>query len=196
MAVSIHNFDEEYVKELATIELAYHIFREVKVSFHFNQLAEEIKKIKKINNESLHDILPQLYTELNLDGRFLHLGKNEWGLKSWYSLETAEELLKIREADDDVEDDDFVELIDEEIIAPTKSKKNKSYDLADDTDTDEFDTDEEEIADEEEMDDDLDEDIDADIDDFTDEDLDYEDVDEDKAADGEIYYIDEELDKE
>ncbi len=196
MAVSIHNLDEEYVSELATIELAYHIFKEAKNSLHFNQLAEEIKEIKKIDGERLYDILSQLYTELNLDGRFLHLGKNEWALKSWYSVATAYELLKVPELDEDEEDDDFVEELDDEPIILAIGKKKKIYDadeVIDDEDVDleELSTDDDKFSDDEDLDDEPDEDLDVDLGDLVDEDLDYEDLDEDENTEDESYYIDE-----
>jgi DNA-directed RNA polymerase subunit delta len=203
MAVSVYNFDEEYVKELATIELAYQIFKETKSPFYFNQLAEEIKKIKQINNDKLYDVLPQLYTELNLDGRFLHLGKNEWALKSWYSVATADELLRVREIDEDEED--IVELLDEEPSIVTKGKMHKDYELDsdidndDDIDLDAIDEDAVDLADDDDLDANIDEDLDADLDeeldDLTDEDLGYE-ADEEEIAADDAYFNDEKMDEE
>lgn len=191
MAVSIRDFDEEYIKELATIEIAYHIIKEAKTTFHFKQLAEEIKNIKKIDDDRLYDVLPQLYTELNLDGRFLHLGKNEWALKSWYSVAAADELLKVREIYDEEDEeeeeaeDEIVELLDDDPVVSAKKKKKGDFDV-------------EEEADEELSDDD---DVDTDLDDLADEDLDYaedeaEDEIEEVDLEDAVYYIDEEFAEE
>ena len=191
VANTIYNFDEDHVKELATIELAYQIFKETKNPFHFNQLADEIKKIKQISSEKLYDVLPQLYTELNLDGRFLHLGKNEWALKSWYSVAKADEILHARDIEDD--DEEIIELLDEEPIVPKKAKKaSKAYklnelDAIDDIDEDADDETDDLEIDDELRDEDLDEVLDEDLDEVLEKDL-GEDLDEELSEE-----LDEEL---
>lgn len=210
MAKTIYNLDEDHVRELATIELAYQIFKEAKNPFHFNQLAEEIKKIKQISSEKLYDVLPQLYTELNLDGRFLHLGKNEWALRSWYSVAKADEILHARDIEDDEEE--VIELLDEEPVTPKKAKKGKKAfetdeeaDDADDLDSDldedlddDLDSDLDEDLDDDldddladDLDEDLDEELDEELDDIIDDDLDFENDADEEVSEDEIYYIDE-----
>ena len=34
---------------------------------------------------------PQFYTDMNIDGRFLAIAENQWGLREWYPVEQIEE---------------------------------------------------------------------------------------------------------
>ncbi|OEF99860.1 DNA-directed RNA polymerase subunit delta [Vulcanibacillus modesticaldus] len=105
-------FDDKRVSELPSIDIAYEILKQTRKTFYFNDLAKEISEIKGIDQEEMLDKLSQLYTEINIDGRFVHLGDNEWGLKSWYPLDKAEAIHFVR--DDDTDDLDDLVLDDEE----------------------------------------------------------------------------------
>ena len=190
MSNNIYQFDEDTINELSTIEIAYEILKQTKNPFVFKELAEKIGELKKLNSEKLLDVLPQLYTELNIDGRFIHIGKNEWGLKSWYSLEKAEALQLLKNADDDDEDDEEISYLndddepDEVVVEDNLYKVDKDEDDEDDED----DVEEEDIIIEDELifeeDDEEDEEKDVEEDD---EDIDTEE-DEDIEDDEEDYY--------
>lgn len=58
-------------------------------------------------------MIAQLYTEINIDGRFICVGKSLWGLKRWYPTEQATDAAvaqNVKEDDsDELEEDPFDE---------------------------------------------------------------------------------------
>ena len=52
---------------------------------------DEIQKLLGLSNEEVAEKIGQFYTDLNVDGRFISIGDNRWGLKGWYPVEQVEE---------------------------------------------------------------------------------------------------------
>lgn len=181
--MSLAQYSKEQLQELSLIEMAYEFLKNSKQPISFHDLVNEIKQAAGISEEEIRSRLAQFYTDMNIDGRFLALGENRWGLRVWYPVDTAEEEVqtavkpKKKKAkklldEEDIDLDEFDEIEDEE------------YD-----DLDDFD-DEDDLLDDEDVFDELDE-----VDEF--EDDDDEDVledDEEFALDGEEDLDDEELD--
>ena len=173
--MSLKQYSEEQLKELSLIELSYELFSETKEPFSFYDLVDRMASELGVTRDELLEKLPQFYTELNIDGRFVCLGETRWGLRAWYPYDQAEEEVlpvakpKKKRAKKFEEDDDFAE-----------------YDSADEEDFEE----DEDLVELDELDDDLvddvvdefdDEEIDEDEDlDLEDEDLDLEDEDDDE----------------
>src|SRR4051794_3320831 len=148
--------------------MAFEFLKNSKQPISFHELVNEIKTAAKISNEEIRTRLAQFYTDINIDGRFLSLGENRWGLRFWYPVDTAEE----------------------EVITAVKPKKKKAKKVVDEEELEDFDEIDEEdyddlddFADDDDDllddDDDLDEDLD-DVDEFDDDDdvLDEDDEDE------------------
>lgn len=167
--------------EMSLIEITYQILSDRKQPMAFNEIVDEIVELLGSSKESVVENIAQFYTDLNIDGRFLNVGGNTWGIKGWYSV-------------DQFEDD----------IVPTVKKKKKKAKILDDEydevldefedeDLDEFEDeldDEDLLDDEDDLEDDLDDDLDDVDDEFEEEDdllIDDEFEDED---------LDEELDEE
>lgn len=162
--LSLQQLSKEELREMSLIELGYQYLEQNKQALSFNELVEEIANLLGIPMEDMRSRMVQFYTDLNIDGRFISLGDNRWGLRIWYPYDQ----------------------IDEEVVAPVKTKKKKSKKVVEEEDED--------LLDDEDLDyDDLD-----DLDDFEDEDdlidddeeVDDEDFDED---DDEVFEDDEEL---
>ncbi|MBM7645390.1 DNA-directed RNA polymerase subunit delta [Scopulibacillus daqui] len=145
------------------IERVYDILEEAKQPRNFYELADQIVG-NELSDEERVEALARLFTDMNLDGRFLNIGENSWGLTSWYPIEQREDValhLTSKKKKKKQEDDDF-----------------DDYDVLDE-DLDEIDEDfDEEDFDEEDFDeyadyDDDDDDKDVDHDLVEDEDEDY-----------------------
>jgi len=113
------------MQKLAMIDLANFLMMDEKKAMDFHDVFNRIAEIKGFSESEKMDQLSQFYTDLNVDGRFMTIGSNVWGLKRWYQ----------------------VDQIDEEIGAgPTKKKKAKKAVKEDDYEED-YDVEEEEEED-------------------------------------------------
>jgi len=115
MAITLAKSQEE-IMQLPLVELAWEILRAKKEPFYFRDLMDEIRTLRGMSQEAVLDVIARLYTEINIDGRFLCIGQNVWGLKRWYPVDkTAEKAAGkrfVRSTGDAFSDDD--EDIDEE----------------------------------------------------------------------------------
>ncbi|MDY0394260.1 DNA-directed RNA polymerase subunit delta [Virgibacillus halophilus] len=158
--MSLKSMNKDELQNKAMIDLATMILTEEKKAMDFHDIYEKVADIKGFTGEGKEEALVQFYTDLNVDGQFLTLGSNMWGLKRWYP----------------------VEQIDEDITAEPKKKKTKKKSPAKKKKLDD-ELDMEEIVVDENMKEDYDpreEDADAfenDYDELDEEDLDEEDYD-------------------
>lgn len=174
--------DPERVKEMPMVDLAFEVLKAANTPYYYRDLMMEIAKIRGLSEEGINQFIAQVYTEINIDGRFACVGSNMWGLKRWYPVERSEDPVgnakrtRIINDDDDLEDDDL--FADEE---------DDSY-AADDDDYDAYDEDREEFEEAEE-DGEVDEDVeleDEEIDEeVSDEELDSDEEDDEEAFDDE-----------
>lgn len=116
-AQALH-IDPNEVKELPLVDLAYKILQETNKPFYYRDLMAEVARLRGMSEDEVNEVIARLYTEINVDGRFVHIGNNVWGLKRWYPVDKAmdksggKQFIR-REVDWD-EDDDDVDLYEEE----------------------------------------------------------------------------------
>ncbi|HDR4724990.1 DNA-directed RNA polymerase subunit delta [Bacillus cereus group sp. Sample62] len=173
--MNFKQYSPEELKECSMIEVVHSVLGDKRQATTFNELVREIAQVLGLSQEQVNAKLAQFYTDLNIDGRFINLGENRWGLRSWYPYEQ----------------------IDEEILPQPKPKKKRKveedgFDDYIEEDDDEF-SDAEGNADEEEVedldkvleeedgdDDDLDDLDEDDDDDFAEEELEYDETEEEE----------------
>jgi DNA-directed RNA polymerase subunit delta len=184
--LSLDQLSKEEISEMSLIELAYELLLEKKQAFTFNEIVDEIAKIADLSETEVRSRIAQFYTDINIDGRFLTLGENRWGLRVWYPVDQTEEdavtttkpkkkkAKKAVAADlddfDEIDEEDYDDLdgFDEEeefeeddILDVDDDDDDDDDDLIDDDldEVDEFDEDLEELDEEEDLDEELDEDL-------------------------------------
>jgi DNA-directed RNA polymerase subunit delta len=184
--------EAEKAKEMPMVDLAFEILKSSNTPHYYRDLMMEIAKVKGLSEDQVNDVIAQLYTEINIDGRFACVGTNLWGLKRWYPVEkgddgmgNAERPRIINDDDDDLDDDDvfgedegYDNDDDDDDLDDDDDK-----DFYDDDDTDNDDKDEEDS--EEEIDESIDDDLDEEIEDELDNDLDDADGDDSEDLDDE-----------
>src|SRR6478735_710127 len=156
---------------MSMIEIAYALLEEKtdRQAMSFQEIIAEIKAAAEMSDQELKTRLAQFYTDINIDGRFLTVGDNHWGLRGWYPFDQAEEevipVAKPKKAVvEEVEDfDDLEEDLDYEDVDDLDEEEDFE-------DIDELEEDEDDLA--EDDFDDLEDDLD---DDEEDEEEDYED---------------------
>ncbi|MGD6889871.1 DNA-directed RNA polymerase subunit delta [Bacillus mobilis] len=170
--MNFKQYSPEELKECSMIEVVHSVLGDKRQATTFNELVQEIAQVLGLSQEQVNAKLAQFYTDLNIDGRFINLGENRWGLRSWYPYEQ----------------------IDEEILPQPKPKKKRKVEedgfddyIEEDEDEDDVDGNEEEVEDldkvleeEDGDDDDLDDLDEDDDDDFAEEELEYDETEEEE----------------
>ncbi|MDT2596030.1 DNA-directed RNA polymerase subunit delta [Enterococcus dongliensis] len=105
-------FDGLNKDELSMIEVAHAILEERADVMDFSDLVNQIQNYLGKSDSEIRDALAQFYTDLNIDGSFISLGDNRWGLRSWYAIDSIDEEVN-HGLDDDEED------------APRRKKRKK-----------------------------------------------------------------------
>lgn len=140
--MKIRELSKEELVEESFVDLAYALLEETHETKTYPEIVAEIEQLLGLSKEDMKKRLAQFYTDMNIDGRFLILGENRWGLREWYPVEQIEEE-----------------------SAPTVKARKKKAKVSDDEDFDDLEL---ELEDELEFDD-FDEDDDEDEDDDADE---------------------------
>jgi len=146
--------------ELSMVEVAHAILEAKNEVLDFNQLLVEIQEYMELSDEALEARMARFYTDLNIDGSFISLGDNRWGLRDWYPIDSIDEEIA-------------TSMEDEEVKKPRKKRKKvNAFGTEDDLiDYNDDDPEDEELLDDEDLDsDDLDDDMDVDLDDDDEED--------------------------
>ncbi|HET7658416.1 MAG TPA: DNA-directed RNA polymerase subunit delta [Bacillales bacterium] len=93
MATKAKSRDE--LKEMSMLELACEILKTEKQPLPFQEIVEQIKDVKQLDSEGSEEHIARLYTNVNLDGRFIFIGENHWGLREWYPFDQSKEDIEI-----------------------------------------------------------------------------------------------------
>ncbi|WP_026963009.1 DNA-directed RNA polymerase subunit delta [Alicyclobacillus herbarius] len=180
MAVALSKSQDE-IQQMPLVELAWEILRTRKEPCNFRDLVADIQALRGMTDEQVMEVIARLYTEINIDGRFICLGQNTWGLRRWYPVDrTAEKALSSKrfvrksgdafsDEDEDVDVDEYED--DEDILEDEDAVLDEDTDDAEvtdeDQDSDDLETDD---LDDGDSDEDLTDEEDSDL--LTDEDLD------------------------
>lgn len=148
---------EELIEE-SFVDLTYALLAETHETKTYPEIVEEIEKLLELSKEDMKARLVQFYTDMNIDGRFLILGENRWGLREWYPVEQIEEesapTVKARkkkakvaddeefedmdlEMEDELDFDDFDEDDEDEDVTPKLGEEVEVIDFDAETDEDE-----------------------------------------------------------
>jgi DNA-directed RNA polymerase subunit delta len=114
----------EKIRETAMVDLAYDQLKSSGEPMLYRDILNTIAKQKGFTKDDVERYIAQLYTEINIDGRFVCVGRSLWGLKHWYPIETSTDSAIVANVKDDYDadlddddlfgsDDDFTDEIDE-----------------------------------------------------------------------------------
>lgn len=188
--MELKQFEGERKEEIAMIRVAKAVLEEEGKVMSFNDLINEVANFIEISEAEKKNRMAQFYTDMNVDGEFISLGENQWGLRNWYPVDSINEVLTHEndEADmiptispDGFDDYDAVALeaeIDEEAeIEVEKDDEDTLVDIDGDGSVENLDEYQDDLDADDLGDDELDELTIVDEDDLLDEDLDEEDED-------------------
>jgi DNA-directed RNA polymerase subunit delta len=89
--VKLAQFEDQNKDELSMIEVAHAILDQKGEILDFSALLKEVQDFLNINSKEIISKTSQFYTDLNIDGSFISLGENRWGLRSWYPIDFIDE---------------------------------------------------------------------------------------------------------
>lgn len=166
--MSFRDMTKEQLEEEALIDLSFSILQEKRETLTFQELLNEIQNLTGLSEEEVKDRSLQFYTDMNIDGRFLAIDGNRWGLREWYPVDQIEEetapTVKIRkkkakasldddELDEELEEDEILFEEDfDEFVEDDEVEDEEDIDFDDDEEIDEIEEIEEDLI---EDDDDL-----------------------------------------
>ncbi|MGG0261636.1 DNA-directed RNA polymerase subunit delta [Bacillus mycoides] len=170
-------YSPEELKECSMIEVVHSVLGNKRQATTFNELVQEIAQVLGLSQGQVNTKLAQFYTDLNIDGRFINLGENRWGLRSWYPYEQIDEEIlpqpkpkKKRK----VEEDGFDDYIEEDDVEEAEEVEEVEEDVVD----------LDKVLEDEDADDDLD-DLEEDNEDFAEEELEYDETEEEEEEEEE-----------
>lgn len=165
--LSLQELPTENLEERSFIDAAHSIFKNKKEVLTFKELLDKVASSLQLTEEQARARMVQFYTDLNIDGRFMALGENRWGLRAWYPIDQIDEEVvpsvktkkkkgkKAKEEvfleDDDLEYDDIDELDDEDDLENEEEEEEEEFEEELEEDEEEFDDDDEEILDDDEF---------------------------------------------
>lgn len=120
--MELNRFKDTNRNELSMIEVAYAILEETGDVYNFTELLIEVQEYLGLDEKTLEDRMARFYTELNVDGRFISLGENRWGLRIWYPIDSIDE-----EIVNSIDDDDLPRR-----LRRKKKRKLNAFDETDD----------------------------------------------------------------
>lgn len=141
--LNFRELTKDQLAEESLIELANSILVEQGQPITFQEIISVIKDLGARTEDQIKAEIVQFYTDMNVDGRFIVLGENRWGLREWYAIDQVEEetapTVKAHKHEDvedlelEVEEDE-----DELELEDNANDFDDSDDLDDDDDEDEL----------------------------------------------------------
>ncbi|HET7521923.1 MAG TPA: DNA-directed RNA polymerase subunit delta [Bacillales bacterium] len=111
--MGLEALSREKLQDISMIDLAYEVLASEKQPLTFMDVVEKVKEMKDVPEGEYEEQIARLYTNMNLDGRFVGIGEKHWGLRGWYPFDQKEEDIEVpapkpkkkrREDDEDLED--------------------------------------------------------------------------------------------
>lgn len=127
--MELNQFKGQKKNELAMVDVAQAILETTGQVMEFNDLLAEVADYLELEDDVLEQEMIQFYTDLNVNGRFISLGDNRWGLRAWYPIDSIDEEIT---HDNDEEDE------------RPRRKKHKGFDAYEDEEADEEEVEEDE----------------------------------------------------
>lgn len=73
----------EIDKPMSEVDLAYQVLAENGSALYFRDLITKVLNTKERQRQSLPHAMAEVHTLINMDSRFVHVGKGMWGLIEW-----------------------------------------------------------------------------------------------------------------
>ncbi|MEN9406171.1 MAG: DNA-directed polymerase subunit delta [Bacillota bacterium] len=107
---------EQDCREVLMVDLAYQFLLDQQDPVSYKDLMDQIFLLKGFSKEEIKNNIASLYTDFNVDGRFVCVGRGMWGLRSWYPVErSSDAAVALGMRQDDLEEEELVDEVEEAI---------------------------------------------------------------------------------
>ncbi|MDO4431907.1 MAG: DNA-directed RNA polymerase subunit delta [Aerococcaceae bacterium] len=89
--MELKQFEGQQKSELSMIEVAYALLENKGDVIEFTELLILVQEYLELNEAQLEARMARFYTDLNVNGSFISLGDNRWGLRAWYPIDSIDE---------------------------------------------------------------------------------------------------------
>lgn len=100
--LKLRQFEGERKSEIAMIRVAKAVLEEKGEVMDFNDIVLEVTSFIEIDKKEMDNRVVQFYTDINVDGEFISLGENKWGLRNWYPVDSINEVLTHENDEEDI----------------------------------------------------------------------------------------------
>lgn len=100
--MKLRQFEGERKSEIAMIRVAKAVLEEKGEVMDFNDIVLEVTSFIEIDKKEMDNRVVQFYTDINVDGEFISLGENKWGLRNWYPVDSINEVLTHENDEEDI----------------------------------------------------------------------------------------------
>lgn len=100
--MNLKQFDGERKNEIAMIRVAKAVLEQTGEVMDFSTIVNTVANFLEIDEAEKKKRMPQFYTDLNVDGEFISLGENKWGLRNWYPVDSINEVLTHENDEEDI----------------------------------------------------------------------------------------------
>ena len=147
--MGLADFKDVDRNELSMIEVAHAILEDHGERMAFADIVNEVQQYLHKSDEEIRERLPQFYTDMNTDGRFISMGENVWALRTWFKFEAVDEEVDHPEDDGDEAStrkhhkkvNAFLATTEGDDVIDYENDDPEDEDLSDDSDADEDDDD-------------------------------------------------------
>jgi len=73
----------DIMNQVSEVELAFKLLQKIGKAMYFRELITEVLELKGRKIHSLPHAIAEVHTQINMDNRFVHMGKGMWGLLEW-----------------------------------------------------------------------------------------------------------------
>ncbi len=91
--MKLRQFEGERKEEVSMIRVAKAVLEEKGEVMDFNDIVQEVAGFIGMDEKEMERRMVQFYTDMNVDGEFISLGENTWGLRNWYPVDSINEVL-------------------------------------------------------------------------------------------------------
>ena len=80
--------NEKDYTSMSEVDIAYRVLADLGVPLYYKKLITNVLEKKKKTIQSMAVAISEIYTMINMDGRFQYRGDGQWGLTEWTPPET------------------------------------------------------------------------------------------------------------